>query len=125
MGKYSDAVKKGIARGMARTETREIVAERLRTLRTKNNYTQKQIAELTNIDPTTYAGYENKISTPALSALVRLADEYNVSLDYITGRTEDLGGIKAKEEKDSEEIQIIDRMSQIEEELKILKAKIK
>lgn len=127
MGKYIDAINKGISRGNARTEAREIVANRLRFLRDKNGYTQKQLAELANIDPATYAGYENKISTPALSALIRIADIYEISLDYLAGRTDNLNGLYASEFKeitDNSSDELLRRISALETEMKKVKENI-
>ena len=131
MGKkavYVDAWKKGVDRGNAITETRETVSDKLRILREQYRYTQKQVAELANIDPTTYAGYENKISTPGLAVLVRLADVYEVSLDYIAGRTDNPRGLYA--EQTDGHIQASDndiniRFEKLEKELTLLKEKLK
>lgn len=123
MGKkevYAEAWKKGVDRGHALTETRETVSDRLRVLRDQKRYTQKQVAELSNIDPTTYAGYENKISTPSLAGLVRIADVYEVSLDYLAGRTDNPRGLYAAQpEKHASlsDAEINSRFEKIEREL--------
>ena len=59
--------------------------ERIRALREDNDLTQTQIAELLNVDQTTYSQYElNKRSMP-IDHLVALCKFYNVSADYILG----------------------------------------
>ena len=130
MGKkevYIDAWKKGVDRGQSLTETRETVSDKLRTLRDQYRYTQRQIAELANIDPTTYAGYENKISTPNLASLVRIADVYMVSLDYLAGRTDNPRGLYAEQAERHEQVSddINSRFEKLENELFLLKEKLK
>ena len=130
MGKkevYAEAWKKGVDRGHSLTETRETVSDRLRILRDQKRYTQKQVAELSNIDPTTYAGYENKISTPSLAGLVRIADVYEVSLDYLAGRTDNPLGLYAAQPEEhalSNAADINSRFEKLERELSQLKDKL-
>lgn len=65
---------------------RPIWANRLIYLRTDNYYTQKQVAEALGISQQTYAGYETGKHQPDLETLIKIADLYKVSLDYIAGR---------------------------------------
>lgn len=50
-----------------------------------------QIAIYADITETTYQNYERERQMPKLDILVRIADVYKVSLDYLTGRTDDPG----------------------------------
>lgn len=60
---------------------------RLRDLREDNDLKQKQLADLLQIHQTTYSDYElGRLNIP-VSALHILADFYNVSIDYLLGRT--------------------------------------
>jgi len=68
---------------------KEIVAKRLRTCRDKFGYTQMQAAVYSDITETAYENYERAKQLPRLDILVRIADMYQVSLDYLTGRTDD------------------------------------
>lgn len=123
---YAEAFKKGKERGNAITEMRITVAERLRTIRMQHGYTQKDIADLANINQTTYSGYENKISQPTVAVLTRIADVYDVSLDYLAGRTDNIYGLYATAEHETDSSrELVDRMKMIEEELTNLKNKIK
>ncbi len=49
---------------------------------------QKEIAEYLGIQQTVYSRYERGFQTIPLELLIRLADYYHVSLDYLTGRTD-------------------------------------
>ena len=67
----------------------ETLAERLKLCRTKAGYTQMQVAIYSDITETTYQNYEKARQMPKLDILIRIADVYKVSLDYLTGRTDD------------------------------------
>ena len=60
---------------------------RLRDLREDKDLKQKDIAELLKVHQTTYSDYElGRLNIP-IAALHILADYYNVSVDYLLGRT--------------------------------------
>jgi len=60
---------------------------RLRDLREDRDLKQKDLAELLKIHQTTYSDYELKQLNIPVTALHTLADFYNVSVDYLLGRT--------------------------------------
>ena len=62
--------------------------ERLKLLRIENNKTQREIAIAINITDKNYQKLEYGTSKPSFDTLIKLADYYNVSLDYLVGRTE-------------------------------------
>ena len=59
----------------------------LKQLREKKNVYQKDVAKYLGVDRTTYVKYENGDSTPNPDMLVKLSDYFNVSVDYILGKT--------------------------------------
>lgn len=67
-------------------ETRKILAARLKELRIKNDMPQLLVALDLNIARSTYACYESCKNEPDLHTLIKIADYYNVSLDYLVGR---------------------------------------
>ena len=61
--------------------------ENIRNLREDHDKTQKELADYLNIMQTTYSKYElGKINIP-VEVFIKLADFYNVSVDYLLGRT--------------------------------------
>ena len=69
---------------------REILKyENIRNLRIDHNYTQKQIAELLHVSQNTYSQYEIGVLNYPIDVLCRLADLYQVSVDYLLGRTDE------------------------------------
>ncbi len=60
---------------------------RLRDLREDNDLTQKELSKILHITQVAYSYYEiGKRSIP-IDILIKLADYYNVSIDYIYYRT--------------------------------------
>ena len=61
---------------------------RIRDLREDRDKTQKQIAELLNMQLTVYQRYERGERELPLWAAIKLADYYNITLDYLVGRND-------------------------------------
>lgn len=61
---------------------------RLRDLREDNDYTQSFVAEYLSVKQNTYSQYENGQRQIPIFALIKLADLYNTSIDYIVGITD-------------------------------------
>lgn len=64
------------------------VAARLQETRKNCGLKQQEVADRTGIHVITLSGYEVGRSEPNIEALVRLADVYGVSLDYLMCRTD-------------------------------------
>jgi len=62
--------------------------QRLRDLREDADLTQAAIGTILGIRQEVYSRYERGFQTIPLEHLIKLADYYNVSLDYLTGRTQ-------------------------------------
>lgn len=62
--------------------------ENIRKLRTDRGFTQKQIAEMLGVSQNTYSQYEIGVLNYPVDALVKLAEFYGVSVDYLLGRTD-------------------------------------
>lgn len=63
----------------------ETFPEKLKTARTEAGYTQKQVEAITGIKQSTLASYENGRTQPDIETLGKLADFYNVSIDWLVG----------------------------------------
>lgn len=59
------------------------LAKQMRALRTINGYTQQQIADILNIDRTTYTAYELSKNTPDIMLLDAFAKIFSVDIDFI------------------------------------------
>ena len=63
-------------------------ADRLRQLRLEREMNEGQMAQLLNCTPRTYQDYENGRLYPHAMNLCDIADYFNVSIDYLMGRTD-------------------------------------
>lgn len=60
--------------------------DKLKELRTKKGYTQKQVADILKVGRPTIAGYETKNIFPDYEKLIVLANLFECSTDYLLGR---------------------------------------
>lgn len=60
----------------------------LKILRLNKNVLQKDVAKYLDVDRTTYVKYERGDSEPNHDVLVKLADYFDVTVDYLLGREE-------------------------------------
>lgn len=63
-----------------------IFPERLKQLRQKKGLTQQEIAELLGVKRNTYSDWENGKTEPNFEMVLKLADLFEVSLDWLFGR---------------------------------------
>ena len=61
---------------------------RLKDMREDNDLTQAQVAKILMCDQSLYSKYERGEREIPLRLLIVLAEYYNVSLDYLVGRTD-------------------------------------
>ena len=63
--------------------------ERLKAIRISRNLTQKQVYESVGMSALGYQRYEYGDREPAFKNLLALANFFDVSLDYLCGRSDD------------------------------------
>ena len=61
---------------------------RIRDMREDRDLSQRTIAEMLNCDQSLYSKYEREERAIPLEFVVKLADYYGVSVDYLVGRTD-------------------------------------
>ncbi|MCI9644690.1 MAG: helix-turn-helix transcriptional regulator [Oscillibacter sp.] len=66
----------------------QILAKRLKELREGRRIYQRELAEILGMSFRGYQNYETGQSEPKLATLVAIADYYQVSIDYLVGRTD-------------------------------------
>ena len=67
---------------------REILAKRLKQCRTEEGLTQREVAIYCDLTEKAYQNYELTTREPKLEILLRIADFFDVSIDYLVGRTD-------------------------------------
>lgn len=61
--------------------------KRLKDMREDKELTQKQVAEILNMKQQQYARYESGINEIPFEYIIKLANFYEVSIDYLAERT--------------------------------------
>ncbi|MEY8260638.1 helix-turn-helix transcriptional regulator [Oscillospiraceae bacterium 50-60] len=69
----------------------EIFAERLKKLRKESRWTSKEMAEFLGVSQRAYLYYESATHYPDVAGLMKLADHFGVTTDYLLGRSQERG----------------------------------
>lgn len=67
----------------------KILSQRLWDCRKKGGYTQREVSIYCDVTERSYQGYELGTHEPKISILIRIAEFYKVSIDYLVGLTDD------------------------------------
>lgn len=73
---------------------------RIRELRVENDKTQSEIAKILDVSRQVYANWENEINEPPFEILLKIADYFSCSLDYLLGRSDDFGNVTVYQQSD-------------------------
>ena len=85
--------------------------EFLAKLRKEKGILQKELAAYLNITVATVSNYEKGVHTPDLKTLVKLADFYDVSTDYLLQRTRYKANISTLNKRLSADYTVSDLMN--------------
>ena len=83
-------------------------SERLKNLRKEKKLSQKKLAQEVKVTRATIGYYENRKRKPDLEKLIKLADFFDVSIDFLAGKSNQQKG----EEQIKNEIEISDPIKQ-------------
>lgn len=64
------------------------MVQNLKLLRTKNNISQQQLADIIGVTQQSINKYENHKIEPDIQTLIKLAEYFNTSVDYLVGHTD-------------------------------------
>lgn len=65
------------------------ISDRLRSLRTSKNLTQQKLADILKVTKSAVSAYEVGTRLPSYDVLLKIANIYHVSVDYLLGNTID------------------------------------
>lgn len=103
---------------------------RLKREREKRGWSQKYVAKKIGITNTVLSNYERDYRDPDTETLKKLADLYEVSIDYLLGRTDEKKNSieekidKALQLRDGEKIYFYDMEGLSDEDIEMLKKQI-
>lgn len=61
------------------------IGNRIKELRTSKNLTQEDIAKMVKVSKATISNYEKGKVSPPIELLIKLAERYDVSIDWLCG----------------------------------------
>ena len=68
--------------------------QRIQDLRNDSDLSQKQISEILHISQRSYSHYETGSRGIPIEMLIRRADYYDTTIDYLVGRTDNKAPVK-------------------------------
>ncbi|MGN1473752.1 MAG: helix-turn-helix domain-containing protein [Eubacteriales bacterium] len=126
LSKALEAGKNGFVEGWNNSEdaqrAKALLCARIQKLRLDRDLKQTDVAEAVKVNRFTYCGYEVGRAEPNASIIVRIADYYNVSLDYLFGRTDNPNGMRVNDDREKESIR--EELKRMQEQIEQLKNKI-
>ena len=75
---------------------------KIKELRSEKSITQQEIASAIKISRSVISEYESGKSEPTANVIIKLADFFGVSADYLLGRSDDLGNITVQSPTESQ-----------------------
>lgn len=67
-----------------------LLPERIKELRTIKELTQKEFAESINVSTVSVSSYETGVKTPSLDIVLSIAQNYNISIDWLCGLSDNM-----------------------------------
>lgn len=67
---------------------KDVLAKRIKQCRKEKGLTQCEVAIYCDITENAYQNYELMLRQPKVEVLMKIADVFNVSIDYLVGRTD-------------------------------------
>lgn len=77
---------------MSTTDNNQVFGERLHNLRKGRSLTQSELGKILNIKNTSISMYERNAVMPTSETLLKIAQFFNVSVDYLIGNSEQVNG---------------------------------
>lgn len=81
--------------------------ERLKGLRLNGNFSQRSLAEKAGASQKSIDNWEKGVADPSAEFVIKLADIFGCSADYLLGREDDFGNVNINSDLDSEARELI------------------
>lgn len=79
-----------------------MLGDRIRNLRKEQRITQSELGKVINVSKVSVSGYENGTREPDTDSLIKLANYFNVTVDYLLGTTTSKKGKTPENATDSD-----------------------
>lgn len=79
-------------------------------------WTQQYVAKLIGVARPTYTAYENGTKEPPFDTLNKIADIFDVSIDYLQGRTNELSARNEKNNINKDDLAVLEEFQKLNNE---------
>lgn len=86
------------------------LGKKIKKLREEKGIRQEDIGKLFNVSKSAVSQWENDIRTPDMGIIIKLADFFDVSTDYLLGRTNDPSLSDTQHVNDDEALEYLDEL---------------
>ncbi|ABS33754.1 helix-turn-helix transcriptional regulator [Clostridium botulinum] len=76
--------------------------DRLKELREEKQLTQEELGKFLNVSRQAISSYESEETEPSINNLIKLANIFNISLDYLLGRTKERYNLNLEDKKNKD-----------------------
>ncbi len=87
---------------------------RIKELREEKHISQKKLAEVIGTSQRNIGRWENNENEPSYSQVVKLADFFGCSIDYLVGREDDFGNVPVKSNLSTQEQELISAFNKLD-----------
>ena len=87
---------------------------RIKELREEKHISQKKLAEVIGTSQRNIGRWENNENEPSYSQVVKLADFFGCSIDYLVGREDDFGNVPVKSNLSVQEQELISAFNKLD-----------
>ena len=99
-----------------------IYGQRIRELREERGISMMTLAKAIGVSDTAVCKWENQDSEPKLSYIIKLAEYFNCSADYLIGRSDDFGAYIQPNRLDGEEERLLSTFRALSPKMKEIAA---
>ena len=86
---------------------------RIKELRKEKGISQEELANAINVKNYTIGNWERDRAEPSIEAIMQMADYFEVSTDYILGRSNEIGQVQTNANLEQDEVQLLDLYRQM------------
>lgn len=86
---------------------------RIKELRKEKGISQEELANAINVKNYTIGNWERDRAEPSIEAIMQMADYFEVSTDYILGRSNEIGLVQTNANLEQDEVQLLDLYRQM------------
>ena len=86
---------------------------KIKELRNEKGISQEELANAINVKNYSIGDWERSRTEPSINTLIEIANYFEVSVDYLIGRSNEIGQVQTNANLDQDEVQLLDLYRQM------------